>query len=427
MCLSLVRRPGIPRSGLLTLRVNPRPAPPRPVLPRPITPRPITPRPASAPYEFTPPSSLQPAGQVLNGSLGASPSWLTFSREHPIFYSTDESSPGRVFAVRASDSASSFSILGDDEQRSNGSSTAGSGPVASCVVGPLLFLANYNSGSAAVHQLTSSGSIDALQPQAHFQFEREPRNSTGPVASRQDQSYAHQVAAEPLGRWVYVPDLGADRVHRLAVPRGAEASAKDVTLAGETVVPAGSGPRHIAFYAGGKAAPHARKAATVHAYLASELSTTLTAFSVSPADGSLSPIGTPQLALPAGVDPGGNATAGHVRTTSEVAVSPDGKYVYVGTRHDDEEDHVAVFERDGESGAVRFLEWVGTKGRNLRHFSLSPDPEARYLAAANQDTGSVYILERDPETGSLKQTGANVQNVGQVAFAGFVTGPSAKK
>lgn len=109
---------------------------------------------------------------------------------------------------------------------------------------------------------------------------------------------------------------------------------------------------------------------------------------------------------------------GHALTASEVAVSPDGRFVYVGCRGE-KQDHVAIFRRDPGTGAVSWSEWVESGGRNLRHFSLSPDPEARYLAAGHQATGNVTIMERDGEKGSLRRV-SEVGGMGMVAFAGFI-------
>lgn len=166
---------------------------------------------------------------------------------------------------------------------------------------------------------------------------------------------------------------------------------------------------------------HDQEDRNVYGYLACELNTTLVAFVIVPEDGSLQQIGQAQSALPAGVAPGGNPQDGNGRTTSEVAVSPDGRFVYVGTRGDPEEDHIAIFERQTGHGGVRFLEWIASGGRNLRHFSLSAvESGARYISAAHQDTSNVTVLERDVQSGLLRKTGANYPGADKVAFAGFL-------
>lgn len=154
-----------------------------------------------------------------------------------------------------------------------------------------------------------------------------------------------------------------------------------------------------------------------YAYLACELNTTLLAFHVDPKDGSLQPTGEAQSSLPPGLDAGGTPADGNARTTSEIAVSPCGRFVYVGTRGDPEEDHIAIFARR-ESGEVEWIGWDGVGGRNLRHFSLSTD--GKWVAAASQNDGRVVMLRRDDQSGRLTKTGEASIDFEKVAFAGFV-------
>lgn len=208
---------------------------------------------AATPYTFTPPSSLVVAGNTLKHEIaGDQPSWASFYSKAPVAYVTGENEPGRVYAVNitkitpkkeGSAKTLSLKVLGGGGS-DGGALTGGDGPVASCVARGILFVANYGTGSASALQLDEEGNIVDETPSAVFNFTRVPKKSIGPVASRQDHSYAHQVAADPSRRWVYVPDLGADMVHRLSVPASGDAC--EVEEAGSTTLAAGSGPRHIA-------------------------------------------------------------------------------------------------------------------------------------------------------------------------------------
>jgi 6-phosphogluconolactonase len=65
----------------------------------------------------------------------------------------------------------------------------------------------------------------------------------GPYAQRQSESHPHQCVASPSGRWLLVPDLGADRVwaHPISNRLGV------LEPAGTTALP-GTGPRHLVFH-----------------------------------------------------------------------------------------------------------------------------------------------------------------------------------
>lgn len=237
------------------------------------------------------------------------------------------------------------------------------------------------------------GALNSSAP-GEFQFSR-PKGDVGPVTPRQDHSYAHQVVASPDGAYVLVPDLGADQIHHIQTSTNQDCYA--AKFVSSTDVQAGSGPRHVAFW------PSSPTTESSYVYLASELICSLTAFKYDPTTSELTQIGEPQQATPAGTELGGSLTAGPQRTVSEVAVSPDGKFVYVGGRGDETEDHVIIFKR-AEDGSVKFQEWVPSGGKNLRHFSFSPD--YKFLAAGHQETGNVLIFERCAETGKLTRTGA---------------------
>lgn len=206
------------------------------------------------------------------------------------------------------------------------------------------------------------------------------RSGTGPVAARQDKSYAHQVMPAPDGRHVYVCDLGADRIHILRV--GARAA--DAKHVDSVAVRDGSGPRHIAFDGD-------------MAYVVMELSLEVQAY-VRDASGMLVPQGPPVAAC---AGPG-------ARTLAEIVVAP--QRVYVSSRGDPVEDHIGVFCR-APSGALSHLQWHPSGGRVPRHFSASAD--GRYLAVANQGSETLAILDAE-RLAVLAQ-----HRVGPINYAGF--------
>ena len=94
-----------------------------------------------------------------------------------------------------------------------------------------VIVANYGSGNVSVHPVADgvlSPYTDLVQHEGH-----------GPDAGRQEGPHAHQIVVSPDGS-VTVADLGIDRLvhYRLADGR--------LTATGGTVLPPGTGPRHIA-------------------------------------------------------------------------------------------------------------------------------------------------------------------------------------
>jgi 6-phosphogluconolactonase (cycloisomerase 2 family) len=88
--------------------------------------------------------------------------------------------------------------------------------------------------------------------------------------------------------------------------------------------------------------------------------------------------------------------------TYAVALSPDGDNVYVAARH---EHAVAVFGRDGATGALTFVEMEqdgvgGVDGLHGAHaVAVSPDGHHVYVASATDD--AVAVFSRDGATGAL--------------------------
>ena len=337
---------------------------------------------------FTPPNKLEVTEQT---ALGHSPSWITFDKHGKQAY---------VLGTNAL-------VLGLDglQQKglSGGYSTGGDGPVASCLVQDCLFVANYGAGSASIMSISPKGLLSAPPAQV-FQYTRE---GVGPVTSRQDHCYAHDATASPDGGWVYICDLGSDEIHHIKVNK--HDCAQSTAEVESTKVAIASGPRHLSFHRDSKQDKQ-------FAYLASELSCTLTAFAHDPQTGKLDMIGEPLLSVPEGTPLGGNLTAGPQRTTAEVVISPDGRFVYVSDRGDDVEDHITVFER-ATDGSICYLDWFPSGGQMPRHFSMSAD--GKYLAVGHETTGNVVILERDEQTGALVKTGAVLDDLRGTQFAGF--------
>lgn len=114
---------------------------------------------------------------------------------------------------------------------------------------------------------------------------------------------------------------------------------------------------------------------------------------------------------------------------NSVAVSPDGKNVYVAS---EDSNAVAVFDRDGATGALTqkpgtagCVSQDGTAGACARGVALNapldvvvtPDGKSVYVAAALSD--AVAVFDRDPGTGALTQKPGTAGCVSETGTAGL--------
>jgi 6-phosphogluconolactonase len=86
-------------------------------------------------------------------------------------------------------------------------------------------------------------------------------------------------------------------------------------------------------------------------------------------------------------------------TGCEIAVSPDGRFVYGNTRG---ENSVVVYRVDASTGLLTEQQRVFSGGSMTRHFAF--DPSRRWLLCANQGTSSVTVFAHNPATGRLAET-----------------------
>ncbi|WP_354320226.1 lactonase family protein [Pseudacidovorax sp. 1753] len=135
---------------------------------------------------------------------------------------------------------SSFRIQPDGDLRHLGEQpTHGRNPVhlASSPDGRWVIVANYASGSLTVHPVGESGALERASQVLELP------GDPGPHRLQQKGSHPHQVVFDPSGRWLLVPDKGADRVHTLRL----DAQAGRLQWVAATRLPEGSGPRHLVF------------------------------------------------------------------------------------------------------------------------------------------------------------------------------------
>lgn len=171
--------------------------------------------------------------------------------------------------------------------------------------------------------------------------------------TRQTAPYVHQVQPTPDGRYLCAADLGLDKLMVYDA---------DLNAISETVMPAGAGPRHVAF------APNGR-----HAYCVNELDSTVTPLAYE--RGRLTILGESLSMLPDDFHAPNTAAA--------IRVSADGEYLYASNRG---HDSIACFRLDTE-GLPHPIGIVPCGGRGPRDFIVFDRADGRWMIIANEAGG----------------------------------------
>jgi 6-phosphogluconolactonase len=254
--------------------------------------------------------------------------------------------------------------------------------------GKFVLIANYTSGNVAVFPILPDGKL------GEHTAVRTDAGTLGPNKERQEGPHAHWIELSARNRYVYVADLGLDRVllykfdatkgtltpgdARSSAATAAAGSAKPNDAFSATLSP-GTGPRHVAFSSNGN-----------FMYVLGEVKSTVTVFA-NDANESYRSIQTIST-LPAGFS-GRNDTA-------EIAMHPNGKWLYASNRGNDS---IAVFDVQPGKGTLRLVADVPTGGQEPRHFAI--DPAGKYLLAENQNSDTIVTFQVDAASGKLIPTG----------------------
>lgn len=330
-------------------------------------------------------SSLDSTGKMSEPKLAVkqrNPSFFAFHPKLDVLYSISES-PRTDAGSPAAIAAYSF----DRAQAASGGSLSlkllnlqkidGDGPchVVVDAKGEFLAVANYGSGSALLLPIDERG---ALKPASsvvqHSGKSADPK--------RQDKAHAHCSFWDPTNRYLFVSDLGLDKIFVYDFDRslGGLKPAKHPSF---SLAP-GSGPRHLAIHQNGR-----------WVYIINELNMTLTAAAWDATEGKLTEIHTVST-LPVDAE-------GDNFSTAEVLVHPSGRFVYGSNRG---HHTIASFRVDPSTGKLTPIGHTPTGGKTPRNFRITPKGD--FLLAENQQSDSVHSFRIDESTGELKPTGFSI-------------------
>ena len=255
------------------------------------------------------------------------------------------------------------------------SQVIGDGPAAHLSTdhtGRVLLSAQYGGGSTAIFPLARHGAIGQRSGLIKHGA------GSGVVAHRQDKPHAHWVGTSPDNRFVFVPDLGMDKV----VIYSLDSENADLAAHGFGVLPPGSGPRHMKFHPDG---------GTI--YVLNELTLSVTVFAYDAGQGEMVAVQT----IPT-LSEADKAKEVFV-SASEIRVHPSGKFVYAANRG---HDTITAFRTGSDGGRLTLTEVEPIRGSWPRNFNL--DPSGKWLLAAGRDSNTISVFAIDQQTGELTYT-----------------------
>jgi len=321
------------------------------------------------------------------------PTWITIAPSKKFLYAINEVTD---FAG-GNGSVSAFAIdPGGDLRLLNTVSSAGAGPAHMSLdaSGKFAFVANYIGGSVAVLPVHADGSLgDAVDTHRDLNMVGPARPANAPpgsfASSGHDAPHAHMIAADPKNNFVLATDLGQDRLYTYSLDN----TSGKLNQRGFLTLLGGPGPRHFAFHPNGR-----------WLYLICEESTQIIFLSYDEKSGAAA-IKQIHSALPAGFE--GTTYA------SEIAVSPDGHFVYSANRL---HDTISIFAI-GDNGDPKFIGETSTMGDYPRNFAI--DESGSWIFVCNQHSDCVTSFRIDRESGKLSFTG-KYAGVGSPAVIAFV-------
>jgi 6-phosphogluconolactonase len=313
---------------------------------------------------------------------GPRPTWQVYDARRHVLYSVDESgndgkSHGHVLAYRVTPGSGALTLINTIDAGGGGTTY-----LHLDARSDTLLAANYGTGSVASFPIHGDGSIG--EAASVIQDE-----GSGPHP-RQKSAHAHAVTIDPTGHFALVADLGADRVFVYPFDAAGHALRKADPATGY-VAPPGSGPRHTVFSRDGRLL-----------YLLDELS------------GDLVTLAWDRGHL-AERDRQGTLGAGFAGapSVSELLISPDGRFLYVGSRA---ESQVLVYRLTG--GLPRLIQRMPSGGQNPWSFAF--DTTGRWVIVANLQSDQLAALRRDPATGRLTDSGQRASSPQPVAVTAVV-------
>ena len=315
----------------------------------------------------------------VSKTASSNSSYLTVSKDQKFVYAVNENhgdKPGEVSAFSLDKAKGELKLL-------NKQPSGGDDPCYITIdsTGKNVIVANYNGGNLSVLKTNTDGSLlPYAQLIAHDGY--------GVNVKRQELPHVHSTVFSPDEKFLYVANLGNDRLYRYNFSASDPSNILTATDPPYYEIPDGSGPRHFVFSVNKK-----------YAYLINELSGNVIAYEYN--NGQLKEIQTIASDKTPGKQDKGSA---------DIHVTPDGKFLYTSNRATANDITIYKIESDGK------LNEVGHQavGAHPRNFMI--DPTGRFLLGANRDSNSIQIFVINKNYGLLQDTGVKIDIDQQVCL-----------
>lgn len=301
------------------------------------------------------------------------PRWAVTHPQIPVLYVTAEgmASEGSIKAFAINNKTGALKKI--NEVSAGGKGTT---HLWFDMVSMTLLAANFGSGSTSSIKINQDGSLGSLVSTIKSQGSGPHRRQTSP--------HAHGVAVSPSGRHAIVADMGADRVFVYDFDRSTHVLKLDNTAKPRSfIAPPGSGPRHLVFGFTGKTL-----------YLLSELSAEVSTFNWDDQQGLLTlkqsiPVNRPEFQ--------------GTKSGSEIAISADGRFIYVSERG---ENSLLTYLVDSNTGTLSLAQRTASGGELPWTFAIHSS--GKWLLVANQRSNRINVFSINPITGKVIETGHSI-------------------
>ncbi|CAN9414965.1 unnamed protein product [Alternaria alternata] len=248
--------------------------------------------------------------------------------------------------------------------------------------------ANSNRSAIGVYRLPDDNG--GLSEPAQIIFPN--TTAVGPVTARQDRSYLHGVFLDPTRKFLLMTDLGQDRIRVFRYNQQTIAPLVELT---PLITPLGCGPRKAVFWT-------APETGNLFLFVNGELDQRVYSYQVEYKEDGLEwrlvdDVVSISEYLPVTTAP-----------TSEIAITPDGRFVIVSNRdisflgspihRTRSSDTLSVFSINA-NGMLTLVQHAPSGGYSPRQLMINTDGDK--IAVGHQNNNTVVVWKRDVETGKI--------------------------